>query len=175
MAEENLSQSRLWRHPPPPLLPQGQFKLYVLGPCFSCGGFGHLAKTCQKKSVCPFNQPVVSSAEVSCCVTESVQSQGVNSVDGICVDSTKSLIPALEAAGIKAVNDQNASDITTNPDNIDTCLEVGEPCNESVVSRFWEAEACVPVSQDCVQGRLKQSLAFLEGRFTGTPLLYWSV
>ena len=38
----------------------------------------------------------------------------------ICVDSTKSLTPALEVAGIKAVNDLNASDITTNPDDIDT-------------------------------------------------------
>ena len=52
VAAENPSQSRLWHHP---LLPQGQFRPHVLGPCFSCGGFGHLAKTCQKKSVYPFN------------------------------------------------------------------------------------------------------------------------
>ena len=153
---------------PPPLLPQGQFRPQVLGPCFSCGGFGHFAKTCQKKSVYPFSQPVVSSAEVSC-VTESAKSRDVNSVDGLCVDSTKSLTPALEVAGIKAVNDQNASDITTNPGNIETCPEMGEPCNEPVVSRFWEAEACMPTSQDCVQGRLKQSLAFWKDVLQAPP------
>ena len=48
----------------------------------------------------------------------------------------KVLTPALKVAGIKAVNDQNASDITTNPGNIEICPEVGEPCNEPVVSRF---------------------------------------
>ena len=80
---------------PPPLLLQGQFRPHVLGPCFGCGRFGHLAKTCPKNSVYPFNQPVVSSAEVSCCVAESIESQGVNSMVGACVDSTKSLTPAL--------------------------------------------------------------------------------
>ena len=31
---------------------------------FSCGQFGHLAKTCPKKNVYPLNKPVVSKAEV---------------------------------------------------------------------------------------------------------------
>ena len=87
----------------------------------------------------------------------------------ICEDSTKNLTPALEAAGIKAVNDLNASDITTKPDDIDTCPEVGDPCNESVVSRFWEAEACVLVSQDGVQSRLKHSLAFWKDVLQAPP------
>ena len=95
-----------------------------------------MAKICQKKAVYPFSQSVVSSAEGSCCVTESVKSQGVNSVDGIYVDSTKSQSATLEVAGIKAINDENASNITNNLDNIYTSPKVSEPCDESVVSRF---------------------------------------
>ena len=151
---------------PPPLLPQGQYKPRVLGPCFSCGAFGHLAKTCPKKAMYPFSQPVVSSAEVSCCVTESAKSQSVDSVDGICVDSTKRLTPALEVFGIKAIHDQI---VNTSIENIDTCPELGEPCDESVASRFWEAEACMPPSQDSVQGRLKRSLAFWKDVLQAPP------
>ena len=113
---------------PRSLLLQGQFRPRVLGPCFSCGGFGHLAKTCPRKSVYPFNQPVVSSAEVSCCVAESVESQGVNSMVGACVDSTKSLTPALKGAGLKVVDNRNNPDMTINPDDIGAS-ELGEMCN----------------------------------------------
>ena len=63
---------------PPTLLPQGQFKPRILGPCFSYGTFGHLTRTCPKKTMYPFSQPVESSAKVSCSVTESAKSQGVN-------------------------------------------------------------------------------------------------
>ena len=41
--------------------------------------------------------------------------------------------------------------------------------NESMVSKFWEAEACVPVPQYCVQGRLKQSLAFWKDFLQAPP------
>ena len=41
--------------------------------------------------------------------------------------------------------------MTINPDDIDAS-ESGKTCNESVVSRFWEAEACMPVSQDLCSG-----------------------
>ena len=40
--------------PPKPLMslaPQRQSRPKVLGPCFSCGGFGHLARTCPYKGV----------------------------------------------------------------------------------------------------------------------------
>ena len=117
----------------------------------------------------PFSQPVVSSAEVSSCVTESAKSQSVIPLMVyVCVDSTKRLTTALEVAGIKAIHDQNASDITTSLDNIDDCPEVGEPCEESVV-RFWEAEASVLPSQESVQGRLKQSPAFWKDVLQAPP------
>ena len=62
--------SRMRKSPvtvPPPLLPQGPARpprVPVLGPCFSCGQFGHLARMCSKKSVYPFSQPVVGKAEI---------------------------------------------------------------------------------------------------------------
>ena len=52
---------------PPPLLPQGPVRprVPVLGPCFFCGQFGHLVKSCPKKTLYPLKQPVVSKAERS--------------------------------------------------------------------------------------------------------------
>ena len=105
---------------------------------------------------------------MSCCVAESVGSQGVNSMVGACVDSTKSLTPALKGAGIKVVDNRDNPDMTINPDDIGA-PESGETCNESVVSRFWEAEACMSVSQDHVQGRLKQNLAFWKDVLQAPP------
>lgn len=51
---------------PPPLLPQALTRppwVPVLGPCFSCGQYGHLARMFPKKTVYPLNQPVVGKAE----------------------------------------------------------------------------------------------------------------
>jgi len=45
-----------------PQAPVRSPRVPVLGPCFSCGQYGHLAKMCQKKTVYPLNQPVVSKA-----------------------------------------------------------------------------------------------------------------
>ena len=50
---------------PLPLLPQRPVRprVPVLGPCFSCGKFGHLVRLCQKKTLYLLSQPVVSMAE----------------------------------------------------------------------------------------------------------------
>ena len=53
----------------------------------TCRVFGHLAGP---KSLCPLYQPVVSSAEVSHVVAESVESQGVKSIGSKCISDTKS-------------------------------------------------------------------------------------
>ena len=85
---------------------------------------------------------MVSSAEVSHVVTESVLSQGVKSADGTCVNDSKSQAPpfevagiqgvkiadsacvndsksqapALEVAGIQVVNNQRALDMSSDPE-----------------------------------------------------------
>ena len=61
---------------PPPLLPQGPVRpcVPVLAPCFFCGQFGHLVKSCPKKTLYPLNQPVVSKVERS---ADSHESGGV--------------------------------------------------------------------------------------------------
>ena len=51
---------------PPPLLPQAPSsppRVPALGRCFSCGQYGHLARTCPKKTVYPLIQPVATKAE----------------------------------------------------------------------------------------------------------------
>ena len=55
---------------PPPIIPHGQGqppRPRVLGPCYRCDGFGHLAATCpvKDKGSYPLCQPVVGSAELS--------------------------------------------------------------------------------------------------------------
>ena len=95
---------------PPPPVPQGQGgqpRPRILGPCFTCGSFGHLARTCPKKSLYPLDQPVVSSAEGSHVVTVS---QGNGTVGGISVNdviNAKSQAPAHMVTGVQ-VNDQRA-------------------------------------------------------------------
>lgn len=80
---------------PPLPLPQGQPKPCVLGPCFTCRGIGHPARTCPKKSLCPLYQPVVNSAEGSH-VAESFELPGVKSMGSKCAKNTKNQFPALE-------------------------------------------------------------------------------
>ena len=51
--------------PPPPMVPQRPYRARVLGPCFQCGDYRHVAKFCSGPNrPYPFSQPVVSSAVV---------------------------------------------------------------------------------------------------------------
>ena len=155
----------------PPPAPQGQGgqpRPRILGPCFTCGSFGHLARTCPKKSLYPLDQPVVSSAEGSHVVTVS---QGNGTVDGIGVNdviNAKSQAPAHMVTGVQ-VNDQRAFDLSSDSEGVNAYTGEGDTCNEMGVDRFWEAEACATAAQESVQGRLRQNLAFLEGCFTSIP------
>ena len=155
---------------PPPPLPQGQSKPRVLGPCFTCGGFGHLARTCPKKSLYPLYQPVVSSAEGSH-VAESVESRGVKGVGSKCANVTKDQLLALEVLDKQVVNDQTNFDMSIDSENTDSSAGEGNTGDEIMVNKFWETdqEACVPTSHECVQGRLRQSLAFWKDVLQAPP------
>ena len=59
---------------------------------------------------------------------------------------------------------------------LNICPQVGEPCNESVVIRLWKLRpACLHVSQDCVQCRLKQSLSFWKDILQASPPILESI
>ena len=156
---------------PPPPVPQGQGgqpRPRVLGPCFTCGGFGHLARTCPKKPLYPLDQPVVSSAEGSHVVTVP---QGIGTVDGTGVNdviNVNSQAPALMVVGVQ-VNNQKAFDLSSDSEGVNACRKEGDTCNEIGVGRFWEAEACVPTAQESVQGKLRQNLAFWKDVLQAPP------
>ena len=108
--------------PPVPQGQGGQPRPRILGPCFTCGGFGHLARTYPKKPLYPLDQPVVSSAEGLHVVNETtIDDAGVNDV----ID-TKSQAPATEVAGVQ-INDQRAFDLSNDCEGIDACTATSFP------------------------------------------------
>ena len=71
-----------------PAMPSSQGRPRVLGPCFRCGVFGHLAAACTAKvKPYPFCQPVVSSAEPALRLFES--NKGVDKVADMSAEHKK--------------------------------------------------------------------------------------
>ena len=152
---------------PAPLMSQGQPRPRVLGLCFKCGGFGHIAVNCpvRDKAVYPFYQPVVSSAEVSqrspsqvICIEGVNNSKGSNSecdcnsagVDGAKVEPT-------------LIIKQPVHDQRTFGDPSDCELGGGSNSEQrdEFMSKYWEVEASdAQVQITDFQGRLKQKLSF---------------
>ena len=89
---------------PAPLMPQGQPRPWVLGPCYRCGGF---------ETVYPLCQPVVSSAEMSqglsspvVCVEGCSQETDCPSA---CVDNARVEAAALQVVSKQSVNDHKGT------------------------------------------------------------------
>ena len=137
---------------PPPLLPQVPARVPrvpVLGPCFSCGQYGHLAKMCPKKTVYPLNQPLVSKAE-----SVMYPSDGCEQVSAAKVSTSE--------VEVKQCVDRYKTPVEVNETDSANNLEgnTDEPCWESEI-KFWEIEIDGPSSQITdVQGRLKKHQKF---------------
>ena len=139
------------------MMPQRPYKPKVLGPCFQCDGYGHIAKFCNvPKKPYPFTQPVVSSAGVSqsavrsaghslCC--QSVDSSVV--LSSVCVDEVK-LVDHEVKECVDGQFDEHRNSSNTMSDSQVT-LEI---------TQFWELESLGAVQIADVQGRLKQCLPF---------------
>ena len=143
---------------PPPLLPQGPARpprVSVLGPCFSCGQYGHLARMCPKKTVYPLSQSVVSKTEIHKSTVYPSEGCGQTAVlkgptSEVEVQQSVDKCKAFEA------NDINSADYVENPD---------EPGWESDI-KFWEVEADSPSSQITdVRGWLRKNLKFWQEVF----------
>ena len=135
----------------------------VVGHCFRCAAWGHLAANCPAKDKSyPFCQPVVSEADkfkVSVC--DSVVS--VNSVLS-CDDSTKSADRSVKSLSEICVNALKGEVITSADCHqpIDDSEAIDLPLSEKGeqgMVKFWELESQdAGIQMTDVQGQLKKSL-----------------
>ena len=145
---------------------QNQARPRVVGPCFCCAAWGHLAANCPAKDkLYPFCQSVVRETDkckVSVCdsvvcvnsilpceVNAESADQGVKSLSEICVNALKGEV--LTGADCHQPSEQD-------PEDIDFSLsEEGE----QGIIRFWELESQESgIQMTDVQGRLRKNLAF---------------
>ena len=117
---------------PPPLLPQGPARpprVPVLGPCFSCGQYGHLARMCPKKTVYPLSQPVVSKAEMHKSTVYASEGCGQTTV---LKDSTSEVEvkQGVDQCKVFEVNDLDSVDYVNNSDELGWESDI----------KFWEVE-----------------------------------
>ena len=137
----------------------------MLGPCFRCGAFGHLAASCTaKERLYPFCQPVVSSAEPAHRLLESNTSvvkvadlsaifkRGVNHQKGV----DKSMIKIADPVMYDDQPMSSEAPVVAGSKSVkkDPGLDIGD------ITKFWEIESNEPVQVTDVQGRLKLKLAF---------------
>ena len=128
--------------PPPPMVPQ---RPRVLGPCFQCGGYGHIAKFCSDRTrpnrPYSFSQPVVSSAEVHepspgldelslCC----------DSVSGVIDKSATHSVCVNELVGIDQVMSKESVDGQSHEHASDDKVMSDNKMN-SEITQFWELES----------------------------------
>ena len=145
---------------PPPLLPQGPVRprVPVLEPCFFCGQFGHLVKSCPKKTLYPLSQPVVNKAERS---ADSQESGEVLIMNDRCHQSTTCEVSTSEVDVKQCVNNLGVLGQTNNTEGMPFEGNPDEPYVEGKTNIFWEMAANSPPDQITdVQGRLKEKLVF---------------
>ena len=145
------------REPPPAAMPQRPFRPKVLGPCFRCGGYGHIAKFCSMPNrPYPFSHQGVSSTGVN---KSDARSDGLS----VCVDCVNTEVSTCnmcvnELVAIERVMFKESVNVEAEEHG---AANKGVPYNE-FTTQFWEVESQGPVQITDVQGRLRQSLAFGE-------------
>ena len=122
-----------------------------IGPCFSCGEFGHLKVTCSKNKVVsnkyPLKVPVVhveydGSCSASACSGAAVDCYSVDTFSVCSFDSC-------ETAAVSEVSSASGNRLS-----VDTFFEDCELT--AVPNRVWEVDNEVP----CVKGRLRSKVDF---------------
>ena len=150
-----------WGPPPANMVPQRPNRFRVVGPCFQCGGYGHIAKFCSVTNrPYPFSQSVVSSAEV-CEPSPGLAELSLShrNVDGIVASKITHSVCVNEWVGLDQVLSKECVDgpsvMHANEDK--SILDTKRDYN---LNQFWEVEGQGPGQIMDVQGRLKQSLSY---------------
>ena len=142
-----------------PALPPSQGRPRVLGLCWCCGAYGHLAVTCTaKEKLYPFCQPVVSSAEpapvlfasnVSVDEAIDMSAEGQKGVNGPLTRVSDCVMCENQAKAFDKFDIKRSGEGSVTSD-----LDPGE------ITKFWEIE-CIELDQITeVQGCLKLNVAF---------------
>ena len=152
----------------PPAVPIPQSRPRVLGPCFRCGAFGHLAATCSsKEKLYPFCQPVVSSAEpvhewfdskTSVNKVADMSAEYQESVDGSMIRSSNLVTckgQPVTSDGL-AVNGSSSGELESVMKGMNTTSDL----DPGDITKFWEIESSNPDQITDVQGRLTLHIAF---------------
>ena len=149
------------------LAPQRQTRPRVLGPCFVCGQFGHLARTCPTKGrQYPFYPPVVSSADAICVTAEFSKLSGSRQGIDDCIAESHVVDECTDEwnlVGTECVNSTKEI-IDTSVGHYGTSV-TGRLGNLGLydLQKFWEMDDTavqLPVQITDVQGRLKQRIEF---------------
>ena len=126
---------------------QVQSRPRVLGPCYRCGGFGHLAESCPVKdkitTAYPLYQPVVSSAESSelslcdgVCVERATFETGHTTE---CVDKERVMVSVSQVASKQCVNGQVTFDELWDPEeSLSVANTQRDQGDIEYISKFWE-------------------------------------
>ena len=156
---------------------QTQPRPRVVGPCYRCAAWGHLAANCTaKEKVYPFCQPAVSKAEAAdkanfnVGVNDVCNDQSVNnplvSNGAICTEAGTSCVKTLSeicAAVLKkvATGKECPQCVIYDPEPMEASLDNGWEQVDSEASQFWELEALEFGTQlTDVQGRIKKNISF---------------
>ena len=152
----------------PPAVPIPQIRPRVLGPCFRCGAFGHLAATCpSKEKLYPFCQPMVSSAEpvhewfdskTSVNKVAEMSAEYQEGVDGhmISFPNLELCKGQLATSDILDVNVSSSGEV----ESVMKGTSMASDLDPSEVTKIWELESNNPEQITDVQGRIRLHIAF---------------
>ena len=171
----------------------------VIGPCYRCAGWGHLAANCPKnKAQYPLSQSVVGLADQSIslhnvCMSSgdtatiagspevSGKSEGINNSACSPVEAGKGKVVksghqgnglvgmATKGVDVAKTNDSNPEGFEVDPLSNEYCENGDLEYELGITSKYWELESIDTHQVLDVQGRLKQNLVFWKETLQAPP------
>ena len=171
----------------------------VIGPCYRCAGWGHLAANCPKnKALYPLSQSVVGLADQlislhNVCMSSgdtatiagssevSGKSEGINNSACSPVEAGKGKVVksghqgnglvgmATKGVDVAKTNDSNPEGFEVDPLSNEYCENGDLEYELGITSKYWELESKDTHQVLDVQGRLKQNLVFWKETLRAPP------